>query len=69
MSTAKQQIAIVASAKLLFSGCANQGGGQVRSTTSTTDYASEPTPSTTTPWGNNNLGRPPMLPTSTATER
>jgi hypothetical protein len=30
MSTAKQRIAIVGSAMLLLSGCANQGGGQVR---------------------------------------
>ncbi len=29
MSTAKQRIAIVGSAMLLLSGCANQGGGQV----------------------------------------
>jgi len=68
MSTAKQQIAIVGSAMLLLGGCANQGGGQVRSTTSTTDYASEPTRGATSP-GNTNLGRPPMLPTSTATGR
>ena len=69
MNAAKRRIAMVASAMLLLGGCANQDGGQVRSIPSTTDYASEPTPSTTTPWGNNNLGRPPMLPTSTATER
>jgi hypothetical protein len=68
MSTAKQQIAIVASAMLLLSGCANQGGGQVRSIPSTTDYTSEPIPSTTIP-GNTNLGKPPMLSTSTATGR
>jgi hypothetical protein len=45
MSTAKQRIAIVGSAMLLLSGCANQGGGQVRSGTSTSGYA-------------NNLGTP-----------
>ena len=68
MSTAKQQIAIVGSAMLLLGGCANQSGGQVRSATSTTGYASDPTPGATTP-GDTNLGRPPMLPTSTATGR
>jgi hypothetical protein len=47
MSTAKQRIAIVGSAMLLLSGCANQGGGQVRSGTSISGYASE-----------NNLGTP-----------
>src|SRR4029450_3307368 len=69
MSTAKQLIAIVVSTMLLLIGCANQGGDQVRSVTSTTGDASEPRPSTTMPWGNNNLGTPPMLPTSTATGR
>ena len=63
MSTTKQRIAIVGSAMLLLSGCANQGGGQEHSGTST-----GATSSTTSP-GNTNLGRPPMLPTSTATGR
>ena len=67
MNTAKQRLAIVASVMLLLGGCPNQGGDQVRSGTSTSGYASEPRPSTTTPWGNNNLGTPPMLPASTAT--
>jgi len=68
MSTAKQRIAIVGSAMLLLSGCANKGGDQARSINSTAGYAPEPTPSTTSP-GNTNLGRPPMLPTSTALGR
>ena len=68
MSTSKQRIAIVGSAMLLLSGCANQSGDQARSTTSSTGYASQPTPGTTSS-GNANLGRPPMLPTSTATGR
>ena len=68
MSAAKQPIAIVASAMLLLSGCANQGGDQARSVNSTAGYTSEPTPIATSP-GNTNLGSPPMLPTSTATGR
>ena len=64
MSAAKQRIAIVGSAILLLNGCANQSGGQARSGTSTSDYVSEPRPSTTMPWGNN-LGAPPMLPAPT----
>jgi PBP1b-binding outer membrane lipoprotein LpoB len=63
MSTTKRRIAIVGSAMLLLSGCANQGGGQEHSGTSTSA-----TSSTTSP-GNTNLGTPPMLPTSTATGR
>lgn len=68
MSTAKQRIAIVGSAILLLNGCANQGGGQVRSGTSTSGSVSEPTPSTTIPW-NSNLATPPILPTSTVIGR
>jgi hypothetical protein len=68
MSTAKQQLAIVASAMLLLSGCASQEGGQVHSTTSTTGNASEPVPSAPI-LGNTNLGRPPMLPAPTVTGR
>ncbi len=68
MSTAKQRIAIVGSAMLSLSGCANQGGGQVGSGTSTSGYAPEPTPSTTIPW-NSNLATPPILPTSTVIGR
>jgi hypothetical protein len=68
MSAAKQRIALVGSAMLWFSGCANQGDGQARSGSSTTGYASEPTPSTTIPW-NSNLATPPLLPTSTVITR
>jgi len=62
------RIAIVASAMVVLSGCANQGGDQVRSIPSTTDYASEPIPSTTIP-GNTSLGTPPMLPAPSVTGR
>ena len=68
MSAAKQRIAIVGSAILLLNGCANQSGGQARSGPSTSDYVSEPRPSTTMPWGNN-LGAPPMLPAPSLTGR
>jgi len=65
MIAAKQRIAIVGSAILLLNGCANQSGGQARSTSG---YPSEARPSTTMPWGND-LGAPPMLPAPSVTGR